>query len=175
MESADRPASIMPRVAAHLPACAELARSTHRVDQYPVVLQDDVGDFLAPDAQLAAWVCVLDAAVVGHVALHRLTSTPVADALSASRHDGSRFGVVSRLMVAPHARGRGLGMTLLDTAVRAAHARELHPALDVVTSYASAIRLYERAGWQRIGVVSIPMPNGRLVDEYVFVGPSPPR
>ena len=165
----------MPRAAAHLPACAELALATHLADRYPVVLPEDIGQFLDPGAQLLAWVGVADDAVVGHVALHRPTSTPVIDLLAAARLDSLPVGVVSRLMVAPRARGQGLGTALLDTASRAAHARGLQPVLDVVTTYGSAIRLYERAGWEQIGVVSVAMPDGQPIDEYVFVGPSPTR
>jgi hypothetical protein len=47
---------IVPRTPAHLPACADLARITHRADRYPIVLPDDIIGFLAPTAQLAAWV-----------------------------------------------------------------------------------------------------------------------
>jgi hypothetical protein len=65
-------------------------------------------------------------------------------------------------------------MALLDSATIDAHSRGLRPVLDVVTTYWSAIRLYQRAGWEQIGVASVAMPNGESVDEYVFVGPAQP-
>jgi hypothetical protein len=34
--------------------------------------------------------------------------------------------------------------------------------------------LYQRAGWEQIGVASVAMPNGKSVAEYVFVGPAQP-
>jgi len=80
--------------------------------------------------------------------------------------------MVSRLMVLPDHRRSGLGAALLETAAEAARERGLRPALDVVTTYRSAIRLYERLGWQRLGVVSLAMPDGERVDEYVYVAPA---
>jgi ribosomal protein S18 acetylase RimI-like enzyme len=84
----------------------------------------------------------------------------------------SEIGVVSRLMVSPDARGRGLGRRLLTVATAEARRRGMLSALDVVTSYAAAIAMYEAEGWQRIGRIAIPMPNGERVDEYVYVPPT---
>jgi GNAT superfamily N-acetyltransferase len=165
---------IVPRTPAHLSACADLARITHRTDGYPIVLPDDINAFLAPAAQLAAWIARADGAVVGHVGLHRPTSAAVAHVLAAAGLEAAPIGVVSRLMVGPEGRGCGTGMALLDRATVDAHGRGLRPVLDVVTTYASAIRLYQRAGWEQIGVASVAMPNGKSVDEYVFVGAAQP-
>lgn len=82
------------------------------------------------------------------------------------------IGVVSRLMVSPSVRGGGVGRRLLETATAEAIRRGLTLALDVVTSYGAAITLYDRAGWQRIGTITVAMPNGDQVDEYVYVGPT---
>jgi GNAT superfamily N-acetyltransferase len=84
----------------------------------------------------------------------------------------SGVGVVSRLMVARDARGYGLGRRLLTVATDEARRRGLLAALDVVISYAAAIAVYETEGWRRIGRISIPMPNGELVGEYVYVLPA---
>jgi GNAT superfamily N-acetyltransferase len=147
-----------------LAACGHLVRTTHLVDRYPLILQDDIDEFLAPHAQLAAWVAVAHDAVVGHVALHRLTSPPIVQLVTAAGFDAGTVGVISRLMVDPGQRGHGLGMGLLDTASGAAHQRRLRPVLDVVTTYTSANQLYQRAGWQQIGVAKVAMPNGAVVD-----------
>jgi hypothetical protein len=53
-----------------VPACAELARTIYHADRYPIVLQDDIKEFLARRAQLAAWVALTNGTVIGHVALH---------------------------------------------------------------------------------------------------------
>jgi GNAT superfamily N-acetyltransferase len=82
-----------------------------------------------------------------------------------------RIGVVSRLMVSPSVRRSGVGRQLLRTAAAEAAGRGLTPALDVVTSYAAAIALYEREGWRRVGTITVAMPDGDPVDEYVYVGP----
>lgn len=157
-----------------MPHCAELAATTHRVDGYPMELEDDIDEFLAPDGQVAAWVGLRGAAVEGHVALHQSRSSAVLELVGATLGPEVQSGVVSRLMVAPAARGQGLGIRLLHVATEAAHGRGLHPVLDVVTTYGAAIRMYERAGWERVGVMKVAMPSGATVDEFVFVGPEPP-
>jgi hypothetical protein len=47
-------AVIRPRLPGDLDACASLTHDVRRHDGYPIVLQDDVGAFLAPPSQLAA-------------------------------------------------------------------------------------------------------------------------
>jgi hypothetical protein len=51
--------------------------------------------------------------------------------------------------------------------------RELWPVLDVDTTYASAIALYERCGWTRLGTIALPMPDGRPIAEHVYAAPAP--
>jgi hypothetical protein len=65
-----------------------------------------------------------------------------------------------------------VGRQLLRTAAAEAAGRGLTPALDVSTSYASAIALYEREGWRRVGTITVAMPDGDPIDEYVYVGPT---
>ncbi len=166
--------AIVPRTSKHLAGCADLARMIHRVDGYPTVLQDDIDEFLMPPSLRGAWICAMDGIVVGHVALHDLTSPELADLLTdVANIRPSRVGMVSRLMVHPEDRGLGVGRALLDTATVEAWSRDLHPALEVVTSYVTAISLYEQAGWRRVGVVRVPMPNGSDIAEFVYLGPDP--
>jgi GNAT superfamily N-acetyltransferase len=135
----------------------------------------EVADELVADEVVRNGQPVGRAGLVGVIAaLHRLTSPPLAEILTGAGFDSELGGVVSRLMVDPAQRGRGLGMVLLDTATAAAHQRRLRPVLDVVTTYSSANQLYRRAGWQQIGVVSVAMPSGAMIDEYVHVGPPLP-
>lgn len=61
--------------------------------------------------------------------------------------------MVSRLFVAPAARGHGIGALLMAEVVREAHERDLHPVLDVVASDAAAAALYERLGWELLATV----------------------
>jgi ribosomal protein S18 acetylase RimI-like enzyme len=156
-----------------LEGCIALTRVVHDVDRYPLILQANIGDFLASPRLVAAWVARRGGLIVGHVALHRGSSRAMASMVSeALSVEPDGIGVVSRLMVSPSVRRSGVGRRLLDTAASAAARRGLTPALDVVTSYAAAIALYERAGWQRIGTITVAMPDGDEVDEYVYVGPS---
>ena len=82
-----------------------------------------------------------------------------------------RIGVVSRLMVSPSLRRGGVGRRLLRTAAAEATRLGLPPALDVVTSYTAAIDLYEHERWRRIGMITLALPDGTSVDEYVYVAP----
>ena len=66
-----------------------------------------------------------------------------------------RLGVVRRLVVHEQAHGHGLGEALLATAVDTAHARGLRPVLDMADNLAAAGRLYERAGFERIGAYDL--------------------
>jgi ribosomal protein S18 acetylase RimI-like enzyme len=100
---------------------------------------------------LGAWVAETNTAAIGHVAL-----APVGAGSSAAlwkRLTGLppvRLASISRLFVAPAARGAGAGSALLDAACADADMRGLHPVLDVVETNRDAIRLYERRGWQRV-------------------------
>ena len=117
-----------------------------------------------------AWVAVRDGQVVGHVSLHTVWSDTVARlASSHTKCERTEIGAISRLFVAPSSRGNDLGRSLLDVAVTEATIRGLYPVLDVVTTYESAIALYESAGWERIGIASVDMSNGESIDEYVYV------
>jgi len=166
-------AAVRPRGRDDFGVCEALARAVHRRDRYPLVLPDDIRAFLAPEGQLAAWIVECGSMVVGHIALHGSSPGPLTTVVYESMGVGpSGVGVVSRLMVSPELRGRGLGRRLLVAATAEARRRALLPVLDVVTSYVAAIAFYEAAGWQRIGRIAIPMPNGELVDEYVFVAPA---
>lgn len=153
--------------------CVALTRVVHDFDRYPLVLQANVGDFVDSPRLITAWVAQRGGRIVGHVSLHRGSSRAMASMVSemlsvAPEH----IGVVSRLMVSPSVRGGGVGRRLLETATAEAIRRGLTLALDVVTSYGAAITLYDRAGWQRIGTITVAMPNGDQVDEYVYVGPT---
>jgi GNAT superfamily N-acetyltransferase len=161
------------RESGDLEGCIALTRVVHDVDRYPLVLQDDVGHFLASPRLIAAWVAQLGGQIVGHIALQRGSSNAMASMVSeALSVEPDCIGVVSRLMVSPSVRRSGVGRRLLGTAAGEAVRRGLTPALDVVTSYAAAITLYDRAGWQCIGTITVTMPNGDQADEYVYVSPT---
>ncbi|GAA0589721.1 GNAT family N-acetyltransferase [Streptomyces crystallinus] len=141
---------VRPRDARDLDACVRALAAVHERDGYPVNWPDRPGDWLAQPSLLAAWVAELDGRVAGHVGLSLSGTGDVAPGLWSARAgaDPEAAAVVSRLFVAPWARGHGLGRLLLDRAVGEARERGLHPVLDVVASDTAATALYERLGWQ---------------------------
>ncbi|MGW7487789.1 GNAT family N-acetyltransferase [Streptomyces sp. NPDC054786] len=112
-----------------LDACVALLAEVHTHSGYPHHWPRDPARWLTPDGLTAAWVAEADGAVVGHAALC-----------------GDE---VSRLCVAPAARGKGLGGRLLRAVEAEAAARGLRPVLEVKATDTAAIALYERLGWAR--------------------------
>ena len=147
-----------------------LAHTVHQVDGYPYWLPGSMRDFLAPPDALGAWVAEADGEVVGHVALHPSTSQDAIDFVVArTGWSAADLGVIARLLVAPHARGRGLGRALLTTATDTATSLGRHAVLDVATEYAPAITLYESCGWHRLGTVHVHLPDVGSLDEHLYV------
>ncbi|MEU5211557.1 GNAT family N-acetyltransferase [Streptomyces sp. NPDC020742] len=122
---------IRTRLDADLDACVAALAQVHTHSGYPHVWPDDPAGWLRPDGLTAAWVAEDAGRVVGHAALC-----------------GAE---VSRLYVAPAARGTGLGARLLRTVEEAAAARGLRPVLEVHAANTAAVALYERRGWIRRG------------------------
>jgi GNAT superfamily N-acetyltransferase len=163
---------IRSRTDADVRSLCDLIRLVHRNDSYPTMLQDDVESFFRTQNCLAAWVCEKDGRIVGHVALHTIWSDEVAALASSSlQRPRTTLASVSRLFVDATVRREGIGAALLAIATSEARERDLMPVLDVVTTYAQAIALYERAGWNRIGTIALPMPNGQPIDEHVYAAP----
>ncbi|MFP3990590.1 GNAT family N-acetyltransferase [Streptomyces sp. E11-3] len=148
-------APVRPRRARDLEACVQALAEVHHGDGYPVNWPADPARWLSPPSMLAAWVAELDGRVVGHVGLSRGDDGDAAPALWGRRQGASAeaTAVVSRLFVAPAARGRGIGALLMRQAVRDARERALHPVLDVVASDTAAAALYERLGWELLATV----------------------
>lgn len=135
--------------------CALLLADVHKADGYPVNWPDHPVDWLSQPSLLAAWVAEADGRILGHIGLSRSESGDAAPELWSRREglSGEVTAVVSRLFVAPTARGQGLGALLMAQAVRAARERDLHPVLDVVASDIAAAALYERLGWSLLATV----------------------
>jgi GNAT superfamily N-acetyltransferase len=138
---------------------ARLLEATHRSDGYPVVLLDDLEAWAAGTDVLEAWVAVDPDAggeVVGHVALTEAGHDEATDQWAAATGLGrDRLGVVRRLVVRRRMHGTGTGAALLQTAVDAAHALGRRPVLDMADNLEAAGRLYERAGFERIGAYDL--------------------
>lgn len=137
----------------------------HRRDGYPVNWPAEHASWVAGASALGAWVVEVDGRLVGHVGLGRAGEGDLAPGLWSERTGAGRerTAVLSRLFVAPEARGRGIGALLIDRAVREAGRHGLHPVLDVVASDVTAYALYERLGWQLLGTVQQRWQPGQLV------------
>lgn len=113
------------------------------------------GDWLTPPSLLAAWVAEWDGRVAGHVGLCASEAGDAAPGLWSARTGTAEdsTAVVSRLFVAPWARGHGIGALLMERAVSEARDRGLHPVLDVVATDTAAAAFHERLGWQLLATV----------------------
>jgi GNAT superfamily N-acetyltransferase len=146
---------VRPLVAGDLAECVRVLAEVHQRDGYPVHWPDRPDDWLSRASGLGAWVAELDGRLAGHVGLGRNRESDLAPTVWSDRHGAApeRTAVVSRLFVAPQARGHGIGALLIGQAVAEARCRDLHPVLDVVASDAAAVALYERLGWERMATV----------------------
>ncbi|WNV74898.1 GNAT family N-acetyltransferase [Geodermatophilus sp. DSM 44513] len=113
-----------------------MLRAVHLADGYPGRWPADPAAWLDPPDTAEAWVAERAGAVTGHVVVTRAP-----DGLAA----------VTRLFVAPDARGHGLGAVLLDVVRGWAGAARTGLVLDVVDGAAAAVGLYERQGWSLVG------------------------
>jgi GNAT superfamily N-acetyltransferase len=154
-----------------LDACARLLRLVHEEDGYPRIWPTSPRTWLAPDDQVGAWVADDGERVLGHVAVAEPDASPATAVWSAALDVGPAAMLrVSLLIVAPCARGRGLGARLLEAAALFAGDRGAQPVLEVVSSDRGAVALYSRLGWRQVGSLQpgwLPQPDRTLL----FVAP----
>ncbi|MFH9983409.1 GNAT family N-acetyltransferase [Streptomyces sp. NPDC017179] len=146
----------------------------HQCDGYPVNWPDQPDEWLSQTSLLGVWVAELGGRLVGHVSLTREGEGDLAPGLWSERNGTStaRAAVVSRLFVAPQARGHGIGALLVGQTVEEARHRGLHPVLDVVASDTSAAALYERLGWQLMATVEQRWGPSQLVSIHCYAAAS---
>jgi GNAT superfamily N-acetyltransferase len=138
-------------------ACVRLLALVHASDAYPTRWPTDPSVWLTPRNLLAAWVVEEEGAPLGHVALCGAEGDEGAAVWStACSGAAEQIAEVSRLFVAPTARGHRLGAALLEVACAEAHRRGLRPALKVLEHDQAAIALYEHMGWRRIASTRMP-------------------
>jgi GNAT superfamily N-acetyltransferase len=129
--------AIRPRRAEDLPSCVAVLAEVHRFDGYPEIWPADAAGWLDPPDTIAAWLAEAGRTdprrVLGHVSL-------IPDSTSGTVK-------LSRLFVAPQARGSGIARPLMDTAVGWARERDLDVVLEVYEGTA-AVAVYEGLGWR---------------------------
>lgn len=110
-----------------------------------------------PEAHLVA---ELDGGVIGYIRLRPPTSLP----------ENAHVVQVQGIAVHPAARGHGAAGVLLDAAERQLRERGVRKlSLRVLSTNAPAIRLYERHGFSREGVLAEEFCiNGRYVDDVLM-------
>lgn len=133
--------------------------------------------FLAPlahDKALGFWRGVADAAAAGERVLlvaddDRRGIVGTVQVVLAQPENQPHRADVSKMLVAPHARRRGIGAALMRAAEAAAVERG-KTLLVLDTASADAERLYERLGWQRCGAVPnyALLPDGGLCATVFF-------
>ncbi|HEY4830303.1 MAG TPA: GNAT family N-acetyltransferase [Solirubrobacteraceae bacterium] len=147
---------LRPRRSEDLESCVALLRDVHEADGYPTVWPANPAHWLAGGDSLAAWVAEEDGAVLGHLAVHRISAAragpPWREALPVPV---DRLAVVSRFFVSTRARGRGIGGTLMTRAEEHAAENDLRLVLDVAMQNGAAIAFYERRGWRRVGTAEL--------------------
>lgn len=122
--------------------------AVHAADGYPTWWPADPAGWLSPAGWTAAWVAELAGTVVGHVSVVRGVNDSAMTALTGASPDA--LSAVSRLFVAPAARGQGLGASLLAASSSYASAQGLQLMLDVVDDARPAVALYQRLGWRLV-------------------------
>ncbi|MFD5394949.1 GNAT family N-acetyltransferase [Streptomyces sp. NPDC127097] len=134
-----------------LDACVAVLAEVHTHSGYPHHWPADPARWLTPGGLTAAWVAEADGTVAGHAALC-----------------GPE---VSRLYVAPAARGASLGGRLLRAVEAEAAARGLRPVLEVKATDSAAIALYERLGWLRRATERQDWGAGAVVTVHRYMAP----
>lgn len=146
----------------------------HVCDGYPVNWPDQPGGWLSRGPLLGSWVAELEGGPVGHVSLSQGGEGDLAPMVWDERNKARRgmTAVVSRLFVAPQARGHRIGAVLIGRAVQEARRRGLHPVLDVVASDIAAAVLYERLGWELMTTVEQQWSPHQTVAVRCYAAPS---
>jgi GNAT superfamily N-acetyltransferase len=145
--------TVRAREAGDLPALVTALRAVHERDGYPVTWKADPAAWLTPDGMRAAWVVERGGRPVGHAALAAVgPDEPAAPAWSlATGQPAERLSLLTRLFVTLDARGQGVGLELLDTAVQHAADDGRTAVLEVSPADLPAVALYRRSGWRDAG------------------------
>lgn len=131
--------------------CVRALELVHASDGYPTRWPANPAAWLSPDGYEAAWIAAdmrKPDTIIGHACVICGVDDPVVASLAGVSPD--QLASVSRLFVAPAARGRGLGATLLAALSSWSTERGFQLMLDVVDDGGPAVALYERLGWRLV-------------------------
>jgi ribosomal protein S18 acetylase RimI-like enzyme len=172
VESVDDTFEIRRRRDSDLPGCLELLTRVHESDGYPRTWPKDI-TWIAPERESAAWVCVAQSDIAGHISLQRLHDDEMSQLWCAAAGCApSELVAVSRLFVDPSYRHRHCGRLLMDEAVSHANQSGLRAVLAVAPHNRAAIDLYVRMGFSQVGVVDTRFAS-EMAPVLSFIGPAP--
>ncbi|MEU5795243.1 GNAT family N-acetyltransferase [Streptomyces sp. NPDC047813] len=155
-----------------LSGAAKALVEVHETDGYPVEGVEDPQAWLRSDDVLAAWVAEAREVIVGHVAIMSPRGEDAVSMwLAESGENESRVAVLARLFVVKAARENATGKRLMEAAMSHARANGLRLVLDVVEKDTSAMRLYERLGWRKIGEATHHFGDGQSIPAVCYVAP----
>lgn len=145
----------------------------HATDGYPVEGVERPEEWIRSSAVLHAWVAQSEQRIVGHVAvMHPRGEDAVTLWRARSSDQEAHVGVLARLYVVREARGATLGEKLVQAAMDYARQHDMRLVLDVMTKDVSAIRLYERMGWQAIGEATHQYGDDQQAAAICYVSPA---
>ncbi|KAL1863129.1 hypothetical protein Daus18300_008121 [Diaporthe australafricana] len=112
------------------------------------------------------------------IAGHAMIMSPSSDALNLAskvhlEHGGTmeNHAVLSRFFVDPNVQARGIGLKMLEAATAWGQREGKRLVLIVLEKDKGAIRLYDRAGWVRVGVSVFTSKWGTEYDAIAYLGP----
>lgn len=166
--------SVRARLDEDLPKCVRALAAVHAADGYPACWPTDPARWLNPPGLAAAWVVEHVVSIAGHVGMVRDLDDPALTALTDV--PAHRLASVTRLFVAPPARGRGIGARLMNQVSRCAVEQRLQLVLDVVDDGGPAVALYERLGWRLVDrrLADWTAPDGRRLPVRIYLAPERP-
>ncbi|MFF6862949.1 GNAT family N-acetyltransferase [Streptomyces ardesiacus] len=144
----------------------------HDTDGYPVEGVNDPEAWIKSEDVLAAWVAEGGGRIVGHVAVMKPQGEGAVDLWVKQSDDADHVGVLARLFVVQSARKQAAGRRLMEAAMSHARTHGLRLVLDVMVKDTSAIRLYERLGWRKIGETIHHFGSGETTPAVCYVSPT---
>ncbi len=157
-----------------LPSCVRALAAVHAADGYPMRWPTDPAGWLCPPGLAAAWVADHADATAGHVGVVIGVDDPVL--ATSTGVPVQRLACVTRLFVAPAARGNRLGAALASIAHCYAVDQELQLVLDVVDDGGPAVALYDQLGWRMVDrrLADWTTPDGHRPPIRLYVVPDRP-